>query len=154
MQVSVHLGLTNQAWWGALPWTYAGVHGFWWPYRNIFSLVHNDLGLDPFTDWTKSAQYSPNGLEVTSPIFQDLPRLPTPMGTFLYPKFQRLPLSDRLTALPLMYNLLDFDNSDDAWRRYDKVNPVPRVCLPACRPVGLASPTVRRGINWPWVWLL
>jgi hypothetical protein len=29
----------------------------------------------------RSAQYSPAGLEVTSPIFQDLPRLPTPLGT-------------------------------------------------------------------------
>jgi len=107
------------------------------------------LRLTPFTDWTPSAQYSPNGFEVTSPIFQvrfagpppslppslparllssllslslhtcgqiiyfmlislsslppslppslrqDLPRLPTPLGTFLYTRFQRLPLADR-----------------------------------------------------------
>ena len=37
--------------------------GFWYPYRNIFSLCQ-ELGLSPFTDWTRSAQYSPAGLEV------------------------------------------------------------------------------------------
>eukprot|EP00897_Mesotaenium_endlicherianum_P010565 jgi/Mesen1/9537/ME000064S08888 len=56
-----------------------GIHGFWYPYRNIFALT-DELGLKPFTDWTKSAQYSPSGLE-----------------------FKRLPLADRLTALALMY---------------------------------------------------
>ncbi|WP_019501651.1 FAD-dependent oxidoreductase [Pseudanabaena sp. PCC 6802] len=98
----------------------AGVHGFWYPYRNIFDLV-KQLGISPFTPWTKSSQYSPAGLEVESPIFQDLPRLPTPLGTFFYPQFKRLPLSDRLSALPLLYAVVDFDNSDDAWRRYDGV---------------------------------
>lgn len=98
----------------------AGIHGFWYPYRNIFALV-DALGLQPFTDWTRSCQYSPAGLEVESPIFQAEPSLPTPLGTFLYPRFQRLPLSDRLSALPLLYALIDFDNSDQAWRRYDPV---------------------------------
>ncbi len=98
----------------------AGIHGFWYPYRNIFSLVRQ-LGLDPFTAWTRSSQYSPAGLEVESPIFQQEPRLPTPLGTFLYTRFKRLPLSDRLSALPLLYTLVDFDNSDAAWRRYDPV---------------------------------
>jgi uncharacterized protein with NAD-binding domain and iron-sulfur cluster len=98
----------------------AGIHGFWYPYRNIFALV-NELGINPFTNWTRSSQYSPAGLEVESPIFQNLPRLPTPLGTFLYPKFQRLPLIDRLSALPLLYSVIDFDNSDQAWRRYDSV---------------------------------
>jgi len=37
--------------------------GFWYPYKNIFSLV-DELGLQPFTKWTKSAQFSPAGLEV------------------------------------------------------------------------------------------
>ncbi len=97
-----------------------GIHGFWYPYRNIFSLVKK-LGLKPFTPFTRSCQYSPAGLEVTSPIFQDLPRLPTPLGTFLYTQFERLPLVDRLSALPLLYAMIDFDNSDAAWRRYDPV---------------------------------
>ncbi|SRR5579883_499126 len=98
----------------------AGIHGFWFPYRNIFSLI-NELGISPFTTWTRSAQYSPLGLEVESPIFQNLPRLPTPLGTFLYTQFKRLPLVDRLSALPLLYAVIDFDNSSEAWRRYDFV---------------------------------
>ncbi|MEM1391782.1 MAG: FAD-dependent oxidoreductase [Cyanobacteria bacterium P01_H01_bin.150] len=98
----------------------AGIHGFWYPYRNIFGLI-NELNINPFTTWTRSSQYSPAGLEVESPIFQDLPKLPTPLGTFIYTQFKRLPLIDRLSALPLLYALIDFDNSDAAWRRYDYV---------------------------------
>jgi uncharacterized protein with NAD-binding domain and iron-sulfur cluster len=98
----------------------AGIHGFWYPYSNIFSLI-NELGINPFTTWTRSSQYSPAGLEVESPIFQNLPQLPTPLGTFLYTQFKRLPLIDRLSALPLLYAVVDFDNSDEAWRRYDFV---------------------------------
>ncbi len=97
-----------------------GIHGFWYPYKNIFSLV-KELDLNPFTPWTRSAQYSPAGLEVESPIFQEMPPLPTPLGTFIYTQFKRLPLSDRLSALPLLYSLIDFDNSDEAWRRYDSI---------------------------------
>ncbi|ELS03028.1 hypothetical protein Xen7305DRAFT_00027460 [Xenococcus sp. PCC 7305] len=97
-----------------------GIHGFWYPYSNIFSKV-KELGLEPFTRFTRSSQYSPAGLEVESPIFQDETRLPTPLGTFVYTKFQRLPLSDRLSALPLLYSVIDFDNSHEAWQRYDKI---------------------------------
>ncbi|MCD8487522.1 MAG: FAD-dependent oxidoreductase [Desertifilum sp.] len=97
-----------------------GIHGFWYPYQNIFSLVR-ELGLNPFTPFTRSSQYSPAGLEVESPIFQNELRLPTPLGTFLYTRFKRLPLRDRLSALPLLYAVVDFDNSDEAWRRYDPV---------------------------------
>ena len=97
-----------------------GIHGFWYPYRNIFSKVKK-LGLQPFTRFTRSSQYSPAGLEVESPIFQNEPRLPTPLGTFIYTRFKRLPLSDRLSALPLLYSIIDFDNSDEAWQRYDKI---------------------------------
>ena len=98
----------------------AGIHGFWYPDQNIFQLV-KELEWNPFTNWTRSSQYSPAVLEVESPIFQDEPLLPTPLGTFLYTKFKRLPLSDRLSALPLLYSLIDFDNSPEAWKRYDKV---------------------------------
>ena len=97
-----------------------GIHGFWYPYRNIFNLVRK-LDLDPFTRFTRSSQYSPAGLEVESPIFQEEPRLPSPLGTFIYTRFKRLPLRDRLSALPLLYAVVDFDNSDEAWQRYDKV---------------------------------
>jgi len=97
-----------------------GIHGFWYPYKNIFSVV-DELNLKPFTPFTRSSQYSPAGLEVESPIFQNETRLPTPLGTFVYTQFKRLPLIDRLSALPLLYAILDFDNSDEAWKRYDKV---------------------------------
>ena len=99
----------------------AGIHGFWYPYRNIFGLT-DALGLQPFTPYTCSNQYSPHGLEVESPLFQMQPYLPSPLGTFLYTEFKRLPLSDRLSALPLLYSLVDFDNSDEAWRRYDRLS--------------------------------
>lgn len=98
----------------------AGIHGFWYPYYNIFSLV-DELAIQPFTPFTQSSQYSPAGLEVESPIFQHQLPLPSPLGTFLYTRFQRLPLADRLSALPLLYAVIDFDNSADAWQRYDRV---------------------------------
>jgi uncharacterized protein with NAD-binding domain and iron-sulfur cluster len=97
-----------------------GIHGFWYPYFNIFSLVE-ELGLKPFTPFTRSSQYSPAGLEVESPIFQNELRLPTPLGTFVYTKFKRLPLVDRLSALPLLYAMVDFDNSEEAWQYYDRL---------------------------------
>ncbi|KAL3843342.1 hypothetical protein ACJIZ3_000745 [Penstemon smallii] len=98
----------------------ACIRGFWYPYRNIFNLV-NELGLKPFTSWTKSGQYSEQGLEVEFPIFQDLPQLPTPFGTLFNTQFVRLPLLDRLTSLPLMAAVIDFDNTDTAWRKYDPI---------------------------------
>eukprot|EP00252_Welwitschia_mirabilis_P026450 TRINITY_DN8691_c0_g1_i1.p1 TRINITY_DN8691_c0_g1~~TRINITY_DN8691_c0_g1_i1.p1 ORF type:complete len:552 (-),score=99.64 TRINITY_DN8691_c0_g1_i1:425-2080(-) len=97
-----------------------GIHGFWYPYRNIFSLTE-ELGIHPFTKWTRSAQYSPNGLEAESPVFQDLPRLPSPLGTLIYPEFKTITLQDRLSSLLLMYPVIDFDNTDSAWKKYDQL---------------------------------
>ncbi|RVW38507.1 Zeta-carotene desaturase [Vitis vinifera] len=97
-----------------------GIHGFWYPYRNIFSLV-DELDIKPFTNWTSSAHYSGEGLEVEFPIFQDLTQLPTPLGTSFYTQFVRLPLLDRLSSLPLMAAVVDFDNTDTAWRKYDSI---------------------------------
>ncbi|KAF4382449.1 hypothetical protein G4B88_011401 [Cannabis sativa] len=74
-----------------------GIRGYWNPYRNIYSLV-DELGIKPFTNWTKSAQYSEEGLE-----------------------FLQLPLADRLTSLPFMAAAIDFDNTDTAWRKYDSI---------------------------------
>ncbi|PIN19185.1 Amine oxidase [Handroanthus impetiginosus] len=98
----------------------AGIRGFWYPYRNIFNLV-DELDLKPFTSWIKSAQYSLEGLEVEYPIFQDSPQLPTPFGTLLNTQFVRLPFIDRLTSLPLTAAVIDFDNTDTAWRKYDPI---------------------------------
>jgi hypothetical protein len=38
-------------------------------------------------------------------------------GTFLYPSFKRLPWVDRASAFNLLATLLDFDNSDRAWKK-------------------------------------
>ncbi|CAO2815648.1 unnamed protein product [Amaranthus hypochondriacus] len=97
-----------------------GIQGFWYPYRNIFSLV-DELGIKPFTNWMKSAQYSEEGLEVEFPVFQDVPQLPTPLGALTQSQFTKLPLVDRLTAIPLMAAVVDFDNTDTAWRKYDPI---------------------------------
>ncbi|XP_010531528.1 PREDICTED: uncharacterized protein LOC104807804 [Tarenaya hassleriana] len=97
-----------------------GIQGFWYPYRNIFSLV-DELGVKPFTSWTTSAQYSVEGLEVEFPVFRELPQLPTPLGTLYYTQFARLPLMDKISSLPLMAAAIDFDNTDAAWRKYDPV---------------------------------
>ncbi|GMN38215.1 hypothetical protein TIFTF001_007441 [Ficus carica] len=97
-----------------------GNRGYWYPYKNIFSLV-DELGIKPFTSWTKSAQYSEEGLEVEFPTFQDLPQLPSPLGTLFYTQFFQLPFADRFTTLPLMAAAIDFDNTDIAWRKYDPI---------------------------------
>lgn len=99
-----------------------GIHGMWRPYFNLFHLVLDDLKLDPFTDWTRSSQRSPKGKVVESPIFNDLPRLPTPLGTFVYTRFLDLPLVDRLSALPLLDAVVQWDNSDRVWRKFDKMS--------------------------------
>ncbi|XVF67966.1 hypothetical protein PTKIN_Ptkin10aG0164600 [Pterospermum kingtungense] len=97
-----------------------GIQGFWYPYKNIFSLV-DELGIKPFTSWTRSAQYSAEGLEVEFPVYQELPQLPTPLGPLYHTQFVRLPLVDRLTSLPLMAAVIDFDNTDIAWKKYDSI---------------------------------
>lgn len=94
--------------------------GFYHPFRNIFNLI-DELNIKPFTSWMTSAQYSRNGLEVKFPVYQELPVWPTPFGTIMYTQFARLPLLDRLTLLPLMAAIIDFDNTDTAWRKYDQL---------------------------------
>lgn len=99
-----------------------GIHGYWRPYNNLFRLC-DDLGLKPFTDWTRSDSFSPLGKETSAPIFGDLPRLPTPLGTLVYTQFHRVSVQDRLTALPLLLTLADFDPKNKAdWERYDKMS--------------------------------
>ncbi|GJN26751.1 hypothetical protein PR202_gb14709 [Eleusine coracana subsp. coracana] len=83
-------------------------------------------------------------MQVEFPIFHNQPRLPAPFGVFAYPQFPILPLVDRLTSIPViaagmgvqLFNLcyksahfltsicclcpvIDFDNTDTAWRKYD-----------------------------------
>ncbi len=65
-----------------------------------------------------------NVQQVQSPIFQNQPRLPTPLGSFLYtsPYFTKLPIWDRLTALPLVGPLLEVDSSEEAYNHYDQIS--------------------------------
>lgn len=98
-----------------------GVHGWWRVYNNLFRLC-DELGIKPFTTWTRSDSFSPFGKETSAPIFGDLPRLPTPLGTLIYTQFHRVGLADRLSALPLLLTLADFDpTSKSDWERYDKM---------------------------------
>ncbi len=62
--------------------------------------------------------------QVRSPILQAQPRLPTPLGSFLYtaPYFTSLPLADRLTALPLLGPLLEYGSDSTAYGAYDKMS--------------------------------
>ncbi|WVZ86703.1 hypothetical protein U9M48_033450 [Paspalum notatum var. saurae] len=57
--------------------------------------------------------------KVEFPIFHNQPRLPAPFGVFAYPEFPNLPLIDRLTSIPVIAAVIDFDNTDTAWRKYD-----------------------------------
>ena len=69
-----------------------GIHGFWRSYSNCFRLCEQ-IGLsedEVFTQWATPALYTRDGLSVAAPIFGDLPRLPTPLGSAVFPKFERL----------------------------------------------------------------
>ena len=53
-------------------------------YHNIFALVR-ELGIPwPFTDWTTSGFWSPEGLTTEAPIFSRRPQLPTMLGQFVH----------------------------------------------------------------------
>jgi len=101
-----------------------GIKGFWAQYANIYQLVDELCIPDPFTDWTASAFYSPQGLEVKAPILGLQPRLPTPLGSFIYtnPYFTRLPIQDRLTALPLISALLEYNLDEATYSKYDAMS--------------------------------
>ncbi|KAL0365692.1 UNVERIFIED_CONTAM: hypothetical protein Sangu_0666800 [Sesamum angustifolium] len=85
----------------------AGIRGFWYPYRNIFNLV-DELGLKPLYK-----------LDEIGTIFRRRSGgITISMSLFSF-QFARLPFTDRLTSLPLMAAVIDFDNTDAAWRKYD-----------------------------------
>lgn len=102
----------------------AGQHGFWRNYRNIYKFLNETYDLwNLLSDYAPQGQYSPRGLEAVWPVYQDQqPRLPTGLAQLLYTDFLGLPLEDRLTALPLVLAFSEFDNSPEAWDRYDKIS--------------------------------
>ncbi|KAG0578129.1 hypothetical protein KC19_4G000100 [Ceratodon purpureus] len=71
-----------------------------------------------------SSFYSPEGIQVEAPVFNTLPRLPTPLGSFLYTSsyFRNLSVVDRLTALPLFQALLEFDADEETYASYDAMS--------------------------------
>eukprot|EP00467_Chlorarachnion_reptans_P023068 CAMPEP_0114510868 /NCGR_PEP_ID=MMETSP0109-20121206/14039_1 /TAXON_ID=29199 /ORGANISM="Chlorarachnion reptans, Strain CCCM449" /LENGTH=610 /DNA_ID=CAMNT_0001690249 /DNA_START=216 /DNA_END=2048 /DNA_ORIENTATION=- len=103
----------------------AGFKGFWWQYPNIFSLL-DELNIkkdDVLTPYTRSGLYTPKGLYTQAPIFSDFPRLPAPFGQALYtaPLFTDLPLSDRLTIVGLLLEMIRYKSSSDIYKQYDKM---------------------------------
>jgi len=111
----------------------AGQHGFWDNYYNIFALLENDLQSkisninDVLTGYAEQGQYSPRGLEAIWPVYRESrhgrPRaLPTGLGQALYTKFINLPPFDRATAAPLILAFSEFDDSPEAWKRYDSIS--------------------------------
>jgi hypothetical protein len=57
-------------------------------------------------------------VQVESPVFQDLPRVPAPLGTFVHTAalFRNLPLADRASALPLLKPLLEHDLDESIYK--------------------------------------
>jgi uncharacterized protein with NAD-binding domain and iron-sulfur cluster len=105
----------------------AGIHGFWNNYHNIYNLLRNEIdGFDinsALSDFAEQGQYSPQGLQAIWPIFRDQPiSLPTDLAQAAYTRFINLPMSDLLSALPLMLAFSDFDDSMKAWERYDQMS--------------------------------
>ena len=105
----------------------AGQHGFWNNYHNIFRLLRDEIpGLDideALTGYAEQGQYSPRGLEAVWPVYKDQsPKLPTGLAQAAYTNFMTLSPLDRLTAFPLVLAFSEFDDSPEAWERYDNIS--------------------------------
>lgn len=105
----------------------AGQHGFWDNYFNVFKLLEdlptiNNID-DILTGYAEQGQYSPRGLEAVWPVYRDMkPKLPTGLAQALYTKFINLSPLDRASALPLVLAFSEFDDSVEAWERYDSIS--------------------------------
>jgi len=102
----------------------AGQHGFWDNYHNIFKLLE-ELPIDvddALTGYDLQGQYSPRGLEAEWPVYRSKRTLPTGLAQALYTKFENLSVADRITAVPLVLAFSEFDNSQDAWEKYDGIS--------------------------------
>lgn len=104
----------------------AGQHGFWEQYYNIFHLLEKELPNvqmdEVLTDFAEQGQYSPKGLEAVWPVYQRNQKLPTGLAQALYTKFTSLPALDRASAAPLVLAFSEFDDSPEAWKRYDQIS--------------------------------
>lgn len=101
----------------------AGQHGFWDEYGNIFGLIESlNLDEDPLTGYAEQGQYSPRGLEAIWPVYRDSQQLPTGLGQALLTRFKNLSPLELATAAPLVLAFSEFDDSEAAWERYDKIS--------------------------------
>ena len=103
----------------------AGQHGFWDNYSNIFRLLEELLGdvEKVLTGYAEQGQYSPRGLEAVWPVYREAPlRLPTGLAQAMYTRFMNLSPLDRASALPMALAFSDFDDSEEAWEKYDNVS--------------------------------
>jgi uncharacterized protein with NAD-binding domain and iron-sulfur cluster len=102
----------------------AGQHGFWNNYHNIYRLLDElNVTENGLSDRAEQGQFSPRGLEAVWPVYKDQPlALPTGIAQLVYTRFFGLPLQDRLTAIPLVLAFSDFDDSAEAWARYDDMS--------------------------------
>ncbi|GAX27544.1 hypothetical protein FisN_13Hh371 [Fistulifera solaris] len=105
----------------------AGTRGFWKDYPNIQALCRQ-LNLQPFTPFTNSSFYSPDGLEATAPVFSEsgIPVLPSPLGQVLatFPLFERIPLQDRASMVGLLLATVDClgnSNNEKVMEAYDRM---------------------------------
>lgn len=123
----------------------AGTRGFWKDYPNINALC-GELGREEnqvFTEFLNSSFYSPDGLEVTAPVFSNvklpdfgnfpllsslsqnpLPNLPSPLGQVLatFPFFERIPLQDRASMIGLLVAAVDCLGADElVQEQYDRM---------------------------------
>ena len=75
----------------------------------------------PFTDWTESSFYRPEGLLTTGPVFQRQPRLPTMLGQAVYtfPLFKNMSPIDLASMLTLLRPMLEFDADARTYSEYD-----------------------------------
>jgi len=63
-------------------------------------------------------------------------QLPTGLGQALYTRFLNLPITDLATAAPLVLAFSEFDDSPEAWARYDKLS-----FLDLCMKLGVSKRT-------------
>ena len=87
-------------------------------YKNVFRLLDEIGASSALTDWKRSSLYSPQGVEVDSPVFQSRPRLPTPLGQFVHTltAFARISVPDRLSLWRLAPALAEYQRE---YERYD-----------------------------------
>eukprot|EP00892_Ulva_mutabilis_P003924 jgi/Ulvmu1/1903/UM012_0062.1 len=102
----------------------AGMKGFWYHYPNIYDLVKELEIENPFTPFTTSGFWTPEGLSTSAPVFSQEDQLPALIGQFVYtnPLFRTLTLADRFTMIPWLFASLDFESTAETYEAYDSMS--------------------------------